>query len=149
MKSLCIKKPGTGAPFLKRFLAIRGPKKSKISFLLFALALVVSINSKGKIITTVAGGGSFGDGGTATVANLNNPYGVCVDGSGNMYIADYGNNRIRKVAPGGIISTIAGNGTLGYSGDGGAATEAKIHTPEGITIDNLGNLYFVDGANSV
>ncbi len=95
------------------------------------------------IISTAAGGGSsFGDGGAATSAQLNNPGGVAADAAGNLYIADTDNNRIRKVtASTGNISTVAGTGTSGYSGDGGAATSANIRPPYGVAVDSSGNIY--------
>ena len=83
------------------------------------------------IITTVAGTGTFGytgDNIAATSAKLNSPFGVAVDSAGNLYIADTGNHRIRKVDASGIITTVAGNGT-GYSGDGGPATSAELNYP--------------------
>jgi sugar lactone lactonase YvrE len=98
------------------------------------------------IITTVAGNGNLGysgDGGLATNASLNNPYGVAVDLSGNLYIADTNNSRVRKVS-GGIITTIAGNGVLSFSGDGGPATNASLGTPFGVAVDSLGNLLIAD-----
>jgi len=73
---------------------------------------------------------------------------VAADSSGNICIADSGNQRIRKVVTSGIITTIAGNGTSGYSGDGGAATEASFNTPWGVTVDNSGNIYIADTYNS-
>jgi hypothetical protein len=94
-------------------------------------------------ITTVAGTGNSGyngDGQLATLRNLNYPTGVAVDVSNNLYIADNMNNRIRKVAVNGIITTVAGNGTSGYSGDGGLATSAKINNPFGVTVDAARNL---------
>jgi len=100
------------------------------------------------IISTIAGNstsGYSGDGGAASLAELNNPVGVAVDASGNVYIGDYENNVIRKVAVGtGIISTIAGNGTAGYSGDGGTATAAELNSPAGVAIDASGNVYIAD-----
>ena len=99
------------------------------------------------IIATVAGngiGGYGGDGGPATEARLRNPRGVAVDASGNLYIADRSNNRIRKVGPDGIITTVAGNGYLGSYGDGGPATEARIYYPEALAVDASGNLYLTD-----
>ena len=103
----------------------------------------------GGIVTTVAGsgpiglegGGFSGDGEPATNALLNEPFGVAVDGGGNLYIADQNNNRVRKVSPAGIITTVAGNGVPGYSGDGGPATSAALVAPEGVAIDAAGNLY--------
>jgi sugar lactone lactonase YvrE len=103
------------------------------------------------IITTVAGngtGGFSGDGGAATNANLNQPDGVSVSGSGNLYIADYYNSRIRMVNTNGVIMTVAGNGTSGYSGDGGAATNAHLYFPSDVTFDMLGNLFIADYNNN-
>ena len=102
------------------------------------------------IISTVAGNGTFGfsgDGGPATDASLNFPSDVSVDGSGNIYIADMNNGRIRKVDTSGIISTVAGNGTFGFSGDGGPATDAKLFTPRGVYVDGSGVIYIVDWFN--
>jgi trimeric autotransporter adhesin len=104
------------------------------------------------IISTVAGNGTAGysgDGGAATSAELNEPFGVAVDKSGNIYIADTRNNRVRKVtASTGIISTVAGNGTAGYSGDGGAATSAELDYTWNIGLDSAGNIYIVDLYNN-
>jgi sugar lactone lactonase YvrE len=105
------------------------------------------------IITTVAGNGVVGysgDGGTATSASLANPCCVAVDNSGNLFIADCGNNRIRKVNPNGIITTVAGNGMAGYSGDGGAANNASLYSPVDVTVDATGNLFIADcGTNRI
>ena len=105
------------------------------------------------IITTVAGvagGGFAGDGGPATQASLNGPHGIAVDRSGNLYIADYGNNRIRMVtASTGIITTIAGSNTIGFAGDGGPATKATFWFPTGIAVDSSGNVYIADTYNHV
>jgi trimeric autotransporter adhesin len=102
-------------------------------------------------ISTVAGGGTsgLGDGGAATAAALANPYGVAVDVAGNLHIGDYFNARIRKVTPSGTISTVVGNGTLGYAGDGGAATAAELDLPTGVAVDASGNLYIADALNAV
>ena len=101
-------------------------------------------------ISTVAGtgtGGYTGDGGAATSARINNPYGVSVDAVGNIYIADTNNNRIRKFTVGGNISTVAGTGTAGYTGDGGAATSARINKPQGVSVDAVGSIYIADTNN--
>ena len=104
------------------------------------------------IISTVAGNGtnSFsGDGGLATNASMQGANGVAVDGSGNIFIADTYDNRIRKVsASTGIITTIAGNGTSGFSGDGGPATSAELKGPTGIALDSSGNIYIGDTSNN-
>jgi sugar lactone lactonase YvrE len=100
------------------------------------------------IITTIAGksiyGGYSGDGGAATNANLTLPHGVAVDGSGNVFIADSGNNRVRKIDTNGIITTVAGNGTSGFTGDGGAATSAELGSVYGVAVDGSGNLFIAD-----
>jgi uncharacterized protein (TIGR03437 family) len=102
-------------------------------------------------ITTVAGTGnpgSSGDGGPATAAQLNRPWDVAVDSGGTLYIADSNNNRIRMVSPSGIISTVAGSVSSGYLGDGGLATNARLNSPTGITLDpSNGNLYIADASN--
>ena len=104
------------------------------------------------VISTVAGNGTVvgygGDGGPATSAQLHGPYGVAVDAAGNLFIADRDNCRIRKVTPGGVISTVAGNGTGGFSGDGGPATSAQLAAPHGVAVDAAGNLFIADYANN-
>jgi uncharacterized protein YjiK len=99
-------------------------------------------------ITTVAGGGSPGDNGPATSAELLGPYGVAVAAAGNLYIGDAGNCLIRKVSNG-LIATVAGNGTCGYSGDNGPATSAEMNEPAGVAVDSSGNLYIADTYNYV
>ena len=102
------------------------------------------------IITTVAGNGTHGysgDGGPATRAGLYGPSGVFVDDAGNIYIVCQVSYRIRKVDPSGIITTVAGTGIPGYSGDGGPATQASFNGPRGIFVDVQGNLYIADTAN--
>ena len=104
----------------------------------------------GGTITTVAGNGNqgfSGDGGPATRAALNTPQGVAVDSAGNLYIADTDNNRIRKVS-GGTITTVAGNGNQGFSGDGGPAASASLNYPVGAAVDSAGNLYIADTDNN-
>ena len=98
-------------------------------------------------IATVAGGGVVGDGGSATIASLYSPSGVAVDSAGNLFIADYQNARVRRVDTSGVITTVAGNGTQGFSGDGGQATSAAISTPQGVTIDAAGNIFIADRGN--
>src|SRR5579875_649189 len=108
--------------------------------------------SAGGTLTLVAGNsraGYSGDGGPATQAQLNAPAGLALDAGGDLFIADAGNNVIREVTPNGIIQTVAGNGTAGYSGDGGPATQAQLYTPSGIAVDSSGNLYIADTANNV
>ena len=99
------------------------------------------------IITTVGGGGTNypGDGGAATNARLSNPDGVAVDSSGNLFIADGDNQRIRKVETNGTITTVAGNEFYGYYGDGGPATNASLTTPTSVAADAFGNLFIADG----
>src|SRR6266850_451920 len=111
-------------------------------------ALVLAVPALSQTINTVAGGGA-GDGGAATSASLNRPYGVALDASGNLYVADYLNNRIRKVAAAtGILTTVAGNGSPTFAGDGGAATSASLSYPYGVALDASGNLYIADYFNA-
>jgi trimeric autotransporter adhesin len=110
------------------------------------------INTSG-IISVFAGtymsifGGYSGDGGPATDAEINEPGGICTDSSGNIFIADYANNAIREVNTSGIISTVAGTGFHGYSGDGGPATAAELYNPEGVFVDKYGNILIADLRN--
>jgi sugar lactone lactonase YvrE len=103
-------------------------------------------------ISTVAGtpmtSGFSGDGGAATDAKLSYPNYVRTDTLGNLFITDNGNQRIRKVTPDGVIHTIAGNGSVGYSGDGGPATLASLNYPGGIEMDSYGNIYIGDAYNN-
>lgn len=113
---------------------------------------VREVNMTTGIITTIAGNGSggfSGDGGAATAAELNTPTGVAVDASGNVYIADWANSRIRLVSHAtGIITTIAGTGSAGYNGDNIQATAAKLNSPDGIVLDATNsNLYIGDLLN--
>jgi hypothetical protein len=107
------------------------------------------VDSSGRI-TTVAGTGApgfSGDGGPAASALLRSPQDLATDASGNLYIADSGNNRVRKVDTAGIITTVAGTGARGFSGDGGPATAARIGFPQGLGLDDAGNLFIADAGN--
>jgi sugar lactone lactonase YvrE len=112
---------------------------------------VVRKVTPGGTISTFAGTGTAGysgDGGSATLARLYAPTGIEVDSSGNVYIGDAGNHTVRKVVPGGTISTVAGTGTAGYNGDGIAATSARLYGPNGVALDRRGNLYITDTSNN-
>jgi uncharacterized protein (TIGR03437 family) len=102
-------------------------------------------------ISTVAGNGTLGFSGdfaAATAANLNAPVGVALDSSRNLYIVDAGNIRVREVS-GGTITTVIGNGGIGYAGDGGAAIGAEMDSPTRVTLDSAGNIYVADSGNDV
>src|ERR1051326_3446657 len=111
-----------------------------------------SAAQSGYTISTIAGTpgspGFSGDSGAATSAQLAGPISLAIDSSGNLYIADENNQRIRKIA-GGNISTYAGNGARGYLGDGAAATSAQLSVPNAVALDKSGNLYIVDSGNFV
>jgi sugar lactone lactonase YvrE len=103
-------------------------------------------------IVTIAGTGAYGytgDGSAANRATLANPAGLAVDSIGNVYIADSGNNSVRKVSASGLISTVAGNGSTGYSGDGGPAASAQLNNPTGVAVDSAQNIYVADMYNCV
>jgi hypothetical protein len=104
------------------------------------------------LITSVAGNGqagSSGDGGLATEAQLNGCVALALDSAGNLFIADTNDNRVRRVDAGtGIITTVAGTGKAGFSGDGGKATDARLNAPEGVAVDSAGNLFVGDNSNS-
>lgn len=125
----------------------------KIQILSFTLLAVSTFAFGQNIISTVAGAGSFGysgDGGPATAAHLANPEKICVDNSGNFYLNDaLYNHVVRKVSSTGIVTTIAGNGTAGNSGDGGPATNAQIYWPTGIAVNSSGDLFIVDQRSNV
>ena len=110
---------------------------------------VREVSATSGIITTIAGDGTAGYSGegTATAVELNQPIGLAFDAAGNLYIADQGNNRVRKVT-GTTISTVAGTGVSGLSGDGAAATAAEISAPQGLACDSAGDLFIADGANN-
>jgi hypothetical protein len=104
--------------------------------------------STGGVVSTVAGSGSVGSlNATGTAASFNNPWGVAVDSSDNVYVADAGNNLIRKISAGGVVSTLAGSGSYGFSN--GAVTTAMFETPDGVAVDSSGNVYVADYGNSV
>ena len=118
---------------------------------LFILALAFYLHTNAQIITTVAGNGTAGysgDGGQASAAEFNEPSDVIFDASGNLYVADWNGNRVRKVTTSGIITTIAGTGVGSYNGDGGQATAAEIYRPEKIILDGSGNIYILDTYNN-
>ncbi|MBL8189457.1 MAG: hypothetical protein JNK38_15715 [Acidobacteria bacterium] len=110
------------------------------------------VNVATGVITTIAGTGEVGfngDGGAATNARINNPENVFVDKDNNIFIADFGNHRVRKIAAnGGTISTVAGNGSSGFSGDGGPATAAMISNPTDVAVDDAGNIYICAAGNN-
>jgi sugar lactone lactonase YvrE len=132
---------------------LRGPQGVATDFsgnVYIATGQVWAVNPSG-VITQVIGNavmGYGGDGGPAASAEFFEPSGLAVDSSGNIYVADTVNNRIRKVS-GGIITTLAGNGTAGYSGDGGPATSAELGQPYGVAVDSSGNIYIADTGNCV
>ena len=116
----------------------------------YGACVVRKVNNAG-IISTIAGTGALGysgDGGPATAAQLNRPYGVAFDNAGNIYIPDAGNNRIRKIDAAGTITTVAGKGTVGYSGDGGPAINAEFNGAWQVQFDAKGNMYIDDAANN-
>lgn len=118
---------------------------------IFCIAFVVLTAAHAQVITTVAGNGTegfCGDGGLATSACLDGPMGVAVDATGNLYIADKNNMRIRKVSPSGIITTVAGNGIGDFTGDVGRATDQSLWFPVDVAVDSTGNLYIADWQNN-
>jgi len=118
------------------------------SLLLLAAMLAFLCAAHAQIITTFAGGGTGGDGGLAVDCSLNLPYSTAIDAAGNVYIADADNNRVRKVDVAGIITTFAGTGAAGYSGDDSPATVAMLSDPVGVAVDASGNVYISDAGNS-
>ena len=141
--------PATGA-LLEYAWHIVGDATGSVYFVDNFSTRVRKVDAAG-IITTVAGtglSGSDGDGGPASVATLGGPIGIAIDSAGNIFISDPPYNRIRKVDAAGIITTVAGTGTPGYSGDGGLATAAQIKTPYGLAADRAGNIFIADVANN-
>lgn len=104
-------------------------------------------NGQMRVIAGTGGAGYAGDGGPATAAELDHPGAVATGPSGQVYIADSYNHRVRVIAADGTISTVAGTGTAAYSGDGGPATAAALRVPQGIAVDGAGNLYIADSLN--
>ncbi len=121
------------------------------SLLLSALLSFCLFSANAQIINTIVGtgtAGSAGDGGLATAAQINAPSGISYDAAGNLYIAEVGGSRVRMVNASGVITTIAGTGTAGFSGDGGPATAAKINHPGDVAVDASGDIYFTDFNNN-
>ncbi|MGI8991286.1 MAG: IPT/TIG domain-containing protein [Bryobacteraceae bacterium] len=102
----------------------------------------------GYIIETVAGSSLVGDGGPAALASLSDAEGVCTDRAGNVYVSDANDHRVRKITPGGTISTVAGTGVPGFDGDNGPAVQARLNLPYGVAVDGAGNLYIADLGNN-
>ncbi|MGO9239435.1 MAG: hypothetical protein ACLQBJ_01390 [Bryobacteraceae bacterium] len=135
----------------------RGWRRGRVAGLAGAVLLLLSALALAQlvptyIITTVAGTGTAGysgDSAAATSAELDYPSGIFLDSSGNLYIADQVNHRVRMVNTSGIITTIAGNGTAGYLGDKAAATSAELNYPCGVAVDSSGNIYIADTGNNV
>jgi sugar lactone lactonase YvrE len=118
----------------------------------FATAMFVCVAAGNSattyVIETVAGSNLAGDGGQAASASFASMEGVGVDSAGNVYVADAGDNRVRKIAPSGVVSTLAGDGFAGARGDGGPAVSAQLHAPYGVAVDLAGNVYIADLGNN-
>ena len=143
---------GSGKNFVHGRVPAPGPgwRRSLKGLMLTGLLAVLpqaSSSTSPTIVTIAGGGGTLGDGGAAAQAALNQPRDVAVDGYGNVYVADYGHARVRKISTQGIITTVAGNGSTVHSGDGGVATAAGM-MPVAIAVDAAGNLYIADHAGS-
>src|SRR5579871_518134 len=136
---------GTGQP-----TAVAADSAGNIYFADYAASQIRMVSANGRI-KTIAGNGNAvasGDNGPALSAGMD-PYDIALDAQGNVYIADFVNNRIRKIAPNQTITTIAGTGKSGHTGDGGLATSATLSRPAGVAVDGAGNLYVADTGNSV
>ena len=119
--------------------------------LLLLLVVAFCLNGKAQVITKICGGNAIGyggDNGLAINASIHNPQSLVCDASGNLYFVDAGNSRIRKIDTSGIITTFAGTGIAGYSGDNSLAINANINSPTALAFDKLGNLYFADNLNN-
>lgn len=126
--------------------------KKTLSYLLFSATMcLLALGVNAQIISTIGGAGTAGfsgDGAPAVLGQLNGNFSIARDGSGNVYIAESANHRIRRIAYGSnVINTIAGTGTATYGGDGGAATAADLNTPTGVAVDAAGNIYICDQNN--
>lgn len=140
---------GTASLLLENHAAIRLVVDTAGDLYLDEQRRIWKLDTSGNL-TIVAGTGVpgySGDGGPAVNAQINDSAGVALDSAGNLYIADTYNHRIRKVDTAGIITTVAGNGTAGFSGDGGPATSASMRLPKGVAVDTAGNLYIADTYN--
>jgi sugar lactone lactonase YvrE len=138
--------PALSASLGTQMIAIAPGKQGDFFIGLNHYAVVLRMDSSG-VLTRVAGNGTSGfsgDGGPATSAQFQNPRGLAVDSAGNLYIADWFNYRVREVSNG-VITTVAGNGGSGFSGDGGPATEAQIGAPVAVIVDAAGSLYIASG----
>lgn len=127
-------------------------RRASLLWIAGACLAALATAAHAQTISTIAGTGASGfggDGGPATAAPLDYPGGVAKDSAGNIYIADTDNRRIRKIAPNGIISTVAGNGVspAGTRGDGGLATDAQLNDPTGVAVDSSGNIFIADPAD--
>ena len=144
--------PATDATFSSHPMRVAGDREGNLFVADAHHARIRRIDTAIQIIDTVAGCGAegySGDGGPAVRAMIASPHGTALDEHGNLFIADLKNDRVRRVDPSnGIITTVAGNGEHGYSGDGGPATEAMLASPIAVTVSHKGDLYIADHRNS-
>src|ERR1019366_1001135 len=132
-------------------LRVAVDSKGNIYIVDFLTQVIREVTASTGVITTIAGTGAYGfagDNGPGTQAQISDVHGIAVASNGNVYIADTHNARVREIIPSGNIFTIAGNGTSGYAGDGGAATSAELSLPSGVAVDSAGNVYIADYGNS-
>jgi sugar lactone lactonase YvrE len=126
-------------------LLIKSRNMKKI--ILFVSFICYTLTTSSQIVTTLAGSGSYGFlDGLGTIAQFGSPYGVCTDNSGNVYVAESGNNRIRKISPLGVVTTLAGSGVSGYND--GTGTAAQFNNPLSVCADYTGNVYVADSDNN-